>query len=58
MSTTPTTVRSTSGTAPLTFTARRPGEVEILLEDGSAQVYDVDALLLALLNLDAAVLPA
>jgi len=50
---TPTTIRSTTGTAPLTFTARRPGEVEILLEDGSAQVYDVGALRRAL-----AVLPA
>ena len=43
MSTT-TTVRSTTGTAPVTFTARRLGEVEILHEDGSAQLYDVDAL--------------
>jgi len=39
MSTT-TTVRSTTGTAPVTFTARHLGEVEILHEDGSAQLYD------------------
>ncbi len=53
MSTTTTTIRSTTGTAPLTFTGRRPGEVAILHEDGSAQVYDVDALRRALAALPA-----
>jgi hypothetical protein len=53
MSTTTTTVRSTTGTAPLTFTPRRLGEVEILHEDGSAQVYDVESLRRALAALPA-----
>ena len=49
------TVRSTTGTAPITFTAVRPaGTVRIDLEDGSSQVYDYRAVSRALFATTAA----
>jgi hypothetical protein len=44
-------VRSTTGTAPLTFTTGRPGQVVISLDDGSAQVYELADLRAALASL-------
>ncbi|MCA4132959.1 hypothetical protein [Arthrobacter sp. M4] len=43
-----TTVRSTTGTAPLTFEQIGPNQVLIQLEDGSQQIYRLSDLLAAL----------
>ena len=43
-----TTVRSTTGTAPITFTRISADQVLIAMEDGSQQVYRVADILAAL----------
>ena len=47
-----TTVRSTTGTAPLVFDRIGPNLVLIILEDGSQQVYRVAEILAALTQAD------
>lgn len=45
-----TTIHSTTGTAPITFTRTVSGLMRVDLPDGSSQVYDVRELTMAVLT--------